>query len=155
MLGRLLKRQIQPSVVYTASGYVDSLGRVGRAFQANLSGTYVDTNTALGVPAIYRGVTLIADAIGALGLHSYRGGKIVKPTPSILLRPNPQETRMETISAMAASLILDGNYGAVLGERSNNGLPEFLYPVALDRVRITKVEGRMIYKIEDQIYGAD
>lgn len=155
MLGRLLKRQIQPSVVYTGSGYVDSLGRVGRAFQANWSGTYVDTNTALGVPAIFRGVTLIADAIGALGLHSYRNGKIVKPTPAILVRPNPQETRMETISAMAASLILDGNYVAVLGDRGANGLPDFLYPVSLDRVKISRYDGRIIYRIDDRVYDAD
>jgi HK97 family phage portal protein len=155
MLGRLLKRQIQPSVVYTSSGYVDSLGRVGRAFQANWSGTYVDTNTALGVPAIYRGVTLIADAIGALGLHSYRNGRIVKPTPQILVRPNPQETRIETISAMAASLILDGNYIAVLGERGANGLPDFFYPVAIDRVNLTRVDGRIVYRIDEQVYEAD
>jgi len=155
MLGRLLKRQIQPSVVYTSSGYVDSLGRVGRAFQANWSGTYVDTNTALGVPAIYRGVTLIADAIGALGLHSYRNGRIVKPTPQILIKPNPQETRIETISAMAASLILDGNYIAVLGERGANGLPEMFYPVAIDRVHVTRVDGRMVYRIDEQVYNAD
>ena len=155
MLGRLLKRQIQPSVVYTSSGYVDSLGRVGRAFQANWSGSYVDTDTALGVPAIYRGVTLIADAIGALGLHSYRNGRVIKPTPSILMRPNPQETRMETISAMAASLILDGNYIAVLGDSGNNGLPEMLYPVAIDRVNLTRVDGRMVYRIDDKIYDAD
>jgi len=155
MLGRLLKRQIQPSVVYTSSGYVDSLGRVGRAFQANWSGTYVDTNTALGVPAIYRGVTLIADAIGALGLHSYRNGRIVKPTPQILIKPNPQETRIETISAMAASLILDGNYIAVLGERGANGLPEFFYPVAIDRVNLTRVDGRIVYRIDEQVYDAD
>lgn len=155
MLGRLLKRQIQPSVVYTSSGYVDSLGRVGRAFQANWSGTYVDTNTALGVPAIYRGVTLIADAIGALGLHSYRNGRIVKPTPQILIRPNPQETRIETISAMAASLILDGNYIAVLGERGANGLPDFFYPVAIDRVNLTRVDGRIVYRIDEQVYEAD
>jgi HK97 family phage portal protein len=155
MLGRLLKRQIQPSVVYTSSGYVDSLGRVGRAFQANWSGTYVDTNTALGVPAIYRGVTLIADAIGALGLHSYRNGRIVKPTPQILIKPNPQETRIETISAMAASLILDGNYIAVLGERGANGLPDFFYPVAIDRVNLTRVDGRIVYRIDEQVYEAD
>jgi HK97 family phage portal protein len=155
MLGRLLKRQIQPSVVYTSSGYVDSLGRVGRAFQANWSGTYVDTNTALGVPAIYRGVTLIADAIGALGLHSYRNGRIVKPTPQILIKPNPQETRIETISAMAASLILDGNYIAVLGERGPNGLPDFFYPVAIDRVNLTRVDGRIVYRIDEQVYEAD
>jgi HK97 family phage portal protein len=155
MLGRLLKRQIQPSVVYTSSGYVDSLGRVGRAFQANWSGTYVDTNTALGVPAIYRGVTLIADAIGALGLHSYRNGRIVKPTPQILIKPNPQETRIATISAMAASLILDGNYIAVLGERGVNGLPEMFYPVAIDRVNVSRVDGRMVYRIDEQVYDAD
>lgn len=155
MLGRLLKRQIQPSVVYTSSGYVDSLGRVGRAFQANWSGTYVDTNTALGVPAIYRGVTLIADAIGALGLHSYRNGRIVKPTPQILIKPNPQETRIETISAMAASLILDGNYIAVLGERGANGLPDFFYPVAIDRVNLTRVDGRIVYRIDEQVYDSD
>ncbi len=155
MLGRLLKRQIQPSVVYTSSGYVDSLGRVGRAFQANWSGTYVDTNTALGVPAIYRGVTLIADAIGALGLHSYRNGRMVKPTPQILIKPNPQETRIATISAMAASLILDGNYIAVLGERGVNGLPEMFYPVAIDRVNISRVDGRMVYRIDEQVYDAD
>lgn len=155
MLGRLLKRQIQPSVVYTSSGYVDSLGRVGRAFQANWSGTYVDTNTALGVPAIYRGVTLIADAIGALGLHSYRNGRMVKPTPQILIKPNPQETRIETISAMAASLILDGNYIAVLGERGANGLPDFFYPVAIDRVNLTRVDGRIVYRIDEQVYESD
>ena len=144
MLGRLLKRQIQPSVVYTSSGYVDSLGRVGRAFQANWAGTYVDTNTALGVPAIYRGVTLLADAIGALGLHSYRNGERVDPTPPILKRPNPQETRMETISAMAASLILDGNYIAVLGPANDNGYPDFFYPVAIDRVHIGRQDGELI-----------
>lgn len=154
MLGRLLKRQIQPSVVYTSSGYVDSLGRVGRAFQANWSGTYVDTNTALGVPAIYRGVTLIADAIGALGIHSYRNGRLVTPTPKLLERPNPQETRIETISAMAASLILDGNYIAVLGPSNANGLPDFFYPVAIDRVNVTRKDGQIIYRIDDRQYDA-
>jgi len=154
MLGRLLKRQIQPSVVYTSSGYVDSLGRVGRAFQANWSGTYVDTNTALGVPAIYRGVTLIADAIGALGIHSYRNGRMVNPTPKLLERPNPQETRIETISAMAASLILDGNYIAVLGPSNANGLPDFFYPVAIDRVNVTRKDGQIIYRIDERQYDA-
>ncbi len=67
MLGRLLKRQIQPSMVYTSSGYIDSLGRVGRFFEGNWAGAYVDQNTALGIPAIYRGITLISDAIGATG----------------------------------------------------------------------------------------
>ena len=150
MLGKILKRQIQPSTVYTNTGFVDSLGRVGRFYEGSWSGTYVDQETALGVPAIFRGVTLIADAIGALPLHSYRNGKLVKPTPQILVRPNPPETRMETISAMAASLIMHGNYIAVLGEPGANGLPDSFYPVSPDRVHVQRERGRIIYKIDDR-----
>ena len=152
MLGRLLKRQIQPSMVYTSSGYIDSLGRVGRFFEGNWAGTYVDQNTALGIPAIYRGITLISDAIGALPLCAYRNKRKVVPTPQILLRPVPNETRMETISAMAAALIVHGNYIAVLGEAGVNGLPESIYPVSPDRVQVAKENGRIIYRIDDQSY---
>ena len=153
MLGKLLKRGIQPSVVYTSAGYVDSLGRVGRAFQSNWSGTYVDTTTTLGVPALYRGTTLISDAIGALDLNAYRKGREVKPCPKILERPVPTQTRMETISAMAASLILDGNYYAVLGEPEDNGLPDQFFPVAVDRVHIREDRGRIIYRIDATDYA--
>ena len=152
MLGRLLKRQIQPSMVYTSQGYVDSLGRVGRFFEGNWSGTYVDDKTALGIPAIYRGVSLIADAIGALPLCAYRNNRKVEPTPQILMRPNPVETRMETISAMAASLIIHGNYVAVLGQPGSNGFPESIYPVSPERVQVTKDNGRIVYRIDEQIY---
>ena len=152
MLGRLLKRQIQPSMVYTSQGYVDSLGRVGRFFEGNWSGTYVDDKTALGIPAIYRGVSLIADAIGALPLCAYRNNRKVEPTPQILMRPNPVETRMETISAMAASLIIHGNYVAVLGQPGTNGFPESIYPVSPERVQVTKENGRIVYRIDEQIY---
>ena len=152
MLGRLLKRQIQPSMVYTSSGYIDSLGRVGRFFEGNWAGAYVDQNTALGIPAIYRGITLISDAIGALPLCAYRNKREVLPTPQILLRPVPNETRMETISAMAAALIIHGNYVAVLGEPGANGLPDSIYPVSPDRVQVSRDNGRIIYKIDERTY---
>lgn len=152
MLGRLLKRQIQPSLVYTSSGYVDSLGRVGRFFEGNWAGAYVDDKTALGIPAIYRGVSLIADAIGALELCAYRNKREVTPTPQILVRPVPTETRMETISAMAASLIIHGNYVAVLGDAGLNGYPESIYPVSPDRVEVSREKGRIVYKIDEVTY---
>lgn len=152
MLGRLLKRQIQPSMVYTSQGYIDSLGRVGRFFEGNWAGTYVDQNTALGIPAIYRGITLISDAIGALPLCAYRNKREVLPTPQILMRPVPNETRMETISAMAAALIVHGNYIAVLGEPGANGLPDSIYPVSPDRVEVSKSNGRITYKIDEKSY---
>lgn len=152
MLGRLLKRQISPGLVYTSQGYVDSLGRVGRFFEGNWAGAYVDQNTALGIPAVYRGISLIADAIGALDLCAFRNNREVMPKPAILVRPNPEETRMETISAMAAGLIMHGNYIAVLGEPGANGLPDSIYPVAPDRVQVSRDNGRIIYKIDDKVY---
>jgi len=152
MLGKLLKRQIQPGTVYTSQGYVDSLGRVGRFFEGNWAGAYVDDRTALGIPAIFRGVSLIADAVGALEFCAYRNDREVLPKPAILARPNPVETRMETISAMAASLIMHGNYLAVLGEPGANGLPDSIYPVAADRVQVSRDKGRIIYKIDEKTY---
>jgi len=152
MLNKLFTRAFQPSVVYTNTGYVDSLGRVGRFFEGNWAGVYVDQETALGVPAIWRGVTLISDAIGAMPLHSYRGNKIVEPTPPILARPNPPYTRMETISAMAAALLVHGNYIAVLGAPGANGLPDSFYPVEPYRVNVGKSEGRVLYTIDGKKY---
>lgn len=152
MLAKLLKRDIRPGLVYTSSGYVDSLGRVGRFFEGNWAGAYVDDKTALGIPAIYRGISLIADAVGALDFCAYRNGREVLPKPQILVRPNPTETRMETISAMAASLILHGNYLAVLGEPGANGLPDSIYPVSADRVQVSRDKGRIIYRIDEKIY---
>jgi HK97 family phage portal protein len=61
---------------------------------------------------------------------------------------------MATISAMAASLILDGNYYAVLGEPEDNGLPSQFYPVAVDRVSIKEDRGRIIYRIDATDYAA-
>jgi len=152
MLNKLLKRQFQGSVVYTNTGYVDSLGRVGRFFEGNWAGVFVDQDTLLGVPAIWRGITLISDAIGAMPLHAYRGDTLVKPTPNILLRPNPPCTRMETIAAMASALLIHGNYIAVLGEPGANGLPESFYPVEPNRVNVSRDNGRMIYMIDGRQY---
>jgi HK97 family phage portal protein len=59
---------------------------------------------------------------------------------------------METISAMAAALIVHGNYIAVLGEPGVNGLPDSIYPVSPDRVQVAKENGRIIYKIDDKSY---
>ncbi len=152
MLNKLLKRQFQGSVVYTNTGYVDSLGRVGRFFEGNWAGVYVDQDTMLGVPALWRGITLISDAIGAMPLHAYRGDKLVRPTPSVLVRPHPPYTRMETISAMASALLIHGNYIAVLGEPGANGLPETFYPIEPNRVNVARNNGRMVYTIDGQSY---
>ena len=124
---RLKKRQ---NINYNnqPNSYVDSLGRVSRYYNTVYAGTFVDEQTTLSIPGLWRGVTLISDTIGALPIHAYRGDQRIEPMPPILERPYPNETRIETMSAIAASLIIHGNYVAVLGDIGANGYPESLYP---------------------------
>jgi HK97 family phage portal protein len=59
---------------------------------------------------------------------------------------------MQTISAMAAALLVHGNYIAVLGEPGANGLPEDFYCVDPSRVRVARENGRIVYSIDDNKY---
>jgi HK97 family phage portal protein len=151
---RLKKRQgILP--MPQPNAYVDSLGRVSRYYDTVYAGTFVDEGTTLSIPGLWRGITLISDTIGALPVHAYRGDVRIEPIPSILERPYPNETRIETISAMAASLVIHGNYIAILGDIGANGYPESIYPVSPTRVHIERIAGRLTYKIADEIYEAE
>jgi HK97 family phage portal protein len=119
------------------------------------AGVIVDETSTLSVPGIWRAVTLISDAIGGLPFHAYRGEEYVDPQPNLLIKPVPTETRIETVSAMVASLIIHGNYVAILGEPGLNGYPDSIYPVAVHRVHVRKEDGRLVYRIEDRDYSAD
>lgn len=131
----MLNRLLNPTKERRGA-YVDSTGRVARITQDTYAGVPVDTETALSVPAIWRAVTMVSDSISTLPLHAYRGGERLEPTPRLLDRPNPLETRVETIGAMVAALILHGNYVAILGEPGPSGFPESIYPVNPERVHI-------------------
>ena len=151
---RLKKRQ---NINYNnqPNSYVDSLGRVSRYYNTVYAGTFVDEQTTLSVPGLWRGVTLISDTIGALPIHAYRGDQRIEPMPPILERPYPNETRIETMSAIAASLVIHGNYVAVLGDIGANGYPESLYPVSASRVHVDRIEGRLSYKINDELFDGE
>lgn len=137
------------------NSYVDSLGRVSRYYNTVYAGTFVDEQTTLSIPGLWRGVTLISDTIGALPIHAYRGDQRIEPPPPILERPYPNETRIETMSAIAASLVIHGNYVAVLGDIAANGYPESLYPVSASRVHVDRIEGKLTYKINEEFFDSD
>jgi HK97 family phage portal protein len=150
MLNRLF--QARPEV---RSAIVDPYGRVTRTFTDTYAGVDVDTETTLSVPAIWRAVTMIADSAGVLPLHAYKGDTQITPTPRLLERPNPLETRITTISAMTASIIVHGNYIAILGEPGPSGYPESIYPVNPERVTIERRNGEKIFHIEERTYSSD
>jgi HK97 family phage portal protein len=134
--------------------YVDAAGRMSTYFSGVNAGVYVDTTTTLSVPGIWRGVTLIADAIGGLPLHAYRAEQYVDPQPNILVRPVATETRIETISSMVAALLIHGNYIAILGAPGANGYPDSFYPVNPEKVNVRRVDGAIVYRINDVDYDS-
>lgn len=150
MLNRLLVPQTKKR-----GAYVDSQGRISRTWVDTYAGVVVDTATALSVPAIWRGVTMISDDVGSLPIHAYRGNSRVYPTPRIIERPNPLETPMETYSAMSAALLLHGNYIAIKGPIGINGYPDFLVPVAPEKVTITVRDGVKSFRIDERVYNSD
>ena len=154
MLGRLLKRGLGND--QSGGGSADAYGRVTRIPSDVWAGTYVDINTLLGVPGIYRAITLISDTIGQMPFHAYRNEEVVNPQPNILVKPNPMETRIDTISAMVASLIIYGNYFAVLGPDSPvTGYPDSIVPIGPERMNVTRRDGRNYYTIDAQEFDAD
>jgi len=150
MLNRLLQSKPQKR-----NAYVDNNGRITRTTFDNYAGVSVNAESALSVPAIWRATTMIADSVGVMPLQAYRNDQKLEQTPRLLERPNPLETRVETISAMVAALILHGNYVAILGEPGPSGYPESIYPVAPERVTIYKRDGRKEFRIDEVEYSSD
>jgi HK97 family phage portal protein len=130
--------------------YVDAAGRMSTHFVDVNAGVIVDERSTMSIPGVWRGVTLISDAIGQLPLHAYRkNGQYVNPQPLLLERPVPTETRMETLSAMVSALLVHGNYIAILGAPGANGYPDQFYPVNPARVSVIRRDGEIYYKIYD------
>ena len=154
MLGRLLKRQL--GTYSSGGGSADAYGRVSRIQSDVWAGTYVDLANLLAVPGLYRAITLIADTIGQMPFHAYRNEDLVTPQPNILVKPNPMETRIDTISAMVAALIIYGNYFALLGpDNTVTGYPDSIIPIAPERMQVSRREGRNYYTVDGQEFDAD
>ena len=120
----------------------------------NLTGVMVDNSTSLGLVTFFRCVELISSTIGSLSLHVYRNGERVEPTPRIVIRPNPSETRLDTYSALIASALMRGNGYAVLGDYDRFGNPQQMVVVNPDAVsvQLNKNNGFVSYKIGDTTY---
>lgn len=150
----MLNRLFTPTT-HHRSAYVDSYGHITRLNNFTDAGVNVDTESTLSVPAIWRGVTMIADTVGTMSLDAYRNDIKLEPTPKLLERPNPLETRIETITAMAAAIIVHGNYVAILGEPGPTGYPDAIYPVNPERVAIRKLNGEKVFEIDGRLYRSD
>ncbi len=109
------------------------------------SGVTVTEQTSLGVPAIWRAVSLIAGSAASLPLHPYRrvddarvqltGGRAA----DLLANPHPDMTPYELWETVYTHVLLWGNaYLLVL--RDQNRAPRELWPLHPSRVKVGRAD---------------
>lgn len=93
---------------------------------------------ALGVPAIFRAVTLISNTVGSLAFEAWREGVALpqEDAPRIVVRPNPLTTPREFYRETAWSLATVGEAWWWIAARDRDGLAISLYPMPAHEVTV-------------------
>lgn len=136
-----------PAVPLTAQSLVDLF--VGPATDA---GVHVTEKSALGLPAVYRAVALIAGTCAGLPLHAYRDRGSVRERmpaqPRIVDAPHPDLTRFEWAELLFVHLLGWGN-GYLRMLRDETGIVRELWPIEPGRVRVGRT------RTGEKMYGID
>ena len=114
----------------------------------------VNDGTSLSVPAAYRAVQVLSDAIATLPLKAVRNGQVIADTPQLLRRPDPQESRIDTIAALVTSLLMHGNAYALIGNRDRLGFATSLTVLAPPAVSVMQEAGAVVYKVGGQSFDS-
>jgi HK97 family phage portal protein len=140
-----------PQVPLSSATILDWLGGEKAA-----SGVRVDARSAMGMPAVFRAVTLISGTAASLPLHPYRrGDETRRPVTSgtaarLLDDPHPDLTPFELWETTYGHLCLWGNaYFRVL--RNRLGQPRELWPIHPSQVRVGRdsMSALKVYEVTD------
>lgn len=112
----------------------------------------VNTQSSLGIPALYRCVQIISDSIASLPLKAYRHNHEIEPTPAILAQPDRTMTRHEMMSSTILSLLMHGNAFWLLGDRDALGYPRQAVLLATDAVHVQANGALLTYRVGGQTY---
>lgn len=116
------------------------------------AGVHVTEKTALGLPAVYRAISLLADGAAGLPLHGYRDAdedrrERMKPQPRILRTPHPDLTTFEWVELIYVHLLSWGN--AYLWKlKDQQGIVRELWPIEPSRVKPGRAsDGTKVYEV--------
>lgn len=111
---------------------------------------YPSVNEALGVPAIFRAVSLIATSTGSIALEAYRRGVRLEDdaVPSLIKRPDPLRIPRDFYRDTAYYLASRGEYWWYVGKRDGDGNALSLFVVPPWEVTVTPTKDRLRPKIE-------
>lgn len=96
---------------------------------------------ALGVPTIWRAVSLLSNTGAALPVQAYRNGELMDPTPALVRRPNPFTTRRAFVRQTIYYLATRGEAFWYVAARDTDGSPLSLIPVTPAEVRVRWASG--------------
>ena len=142
-------RLAQGRVEHRAADFI--LPTMGLQPQPLMGGLTITESTILSIPAAYRCIQIISDSIASLPIQAFRHGKQIE-TPDILRQPDPAETRVDTISSICTSVLIDGNAYALLGNRDSLGHPRSLVVLSPNAVYVSSTAGQIIYKVGGNQY---
>lgn len=124
-------------------------------YQTMRSGAAVNPATAQTVSAVYACVQAIAETVASLPLILYqrkaddRTRATGHPLYGVLHdQPNPEQTALEFRELMTANVLLCGNAYARI-ELGGDGQVRALWPLNPDRVRVQRVNSRIVYDVAD------
>lgn len=111
-----------------------------------LSGSSSSDAALVSLPTLFRGVQILEDNAAALPWFAQRGGlhsdqaqmavpEVIDPTPMILVKPSPFDTRNEVIRRIISQLIWRGNaYLWLTGHDPSTNKPTVAIPINPDEV---------------------
>ncbi len=93
---------------------------------------------ALGVPSIQRAVSLISSTTGMLSMQAFRNGVLMDDPPSLITRPDPDQTPYEFFSTTAAQAAKYGEFVWWIASRDSDDKPAALVNVPLNELRVDR-----------------
>jgi HK97 family phage portal protein len=131
-LGRLLIGDLPPADVQTRSDFPSWEQQVAAFHNLPQPWMQASPDDALGVPAIFRAVTLISNTVGMLNLETWRNSQLLtdlEQIPRITLRPNPRTTPRVFFRDTAFYMATRGEAWWWIAKRDIDGNPLSLFPV--------------------------
>jgi HK97 family phage portal protein len=124
----------------------------GRPPVSDVSGVYVDSETAMRISAVFACVRLRSGTIASLPVGAYvRRGRVrlsyaaaYGETPQWLIKPNPEQTRLEFFEQMITSMDLRGD-AFILTVRDDNDDVIEVYVLNPDKIRIIRRAGEPVF----------
>lgn len=139
-----------PPDVQARSSFEDNF--IARTFAPSLRSTpwrTASTAEALGVPAIFSAVTLIANSTGSLSMKAFQRGRELPDDerPRIIVRPNPFTTPRDFYRDTAYSMAVYGEAWWWVAARDFDDLPLSLIPVNPREIKVEENPRDLRYPI--------